>query len=179
MAIDLNTLVPEFKAKVEELLTNCANAGYPMQPTFAIRTPLDQGKLWRQSRTTDVVQQKITDLRDQGADFLADCIANAGPQNGEHVTNAIPGISWHQFGEAVDCVWILNGKANWSTDLLYNGKNGYAVYAQQAKALGLTPGGLWTSFKDWPHVQLRSANGPLGAMTLQQINDTMKARFGS
>lgn len=179
MAIDLNTLVPGFKAKVEQLLTNCADAGYPMQPTFAIRTPLEQAKLWRQSRTTDVVNQKIAELRSQDADFLADCIVNAGPQNGAHVTNAIPGASWHQFGEAVDCVWILNGKFNWSTDLLFNGKNGYAVYTQQAKALGLNAGGLWKSFKDWPHVQLRGANSPLNSLTLKQINDTMKTRFGS
>jgi peptidoglycan L-alanyl-D-glutamate endopeptidase CwlK len=179
MAIDLNTLVPEFKAKVEQLLANCKTAGYPMSPNYAIRKPVDQAKLWRQSRSGAVVQQKIDDLRAQGCDFLADAIVAAGPQNGPHVTNAIPGLSWHQWGEALDCVWIVDGKDNWSLDLKVNGKNGYAVYADQAEAIGLNAGGHWVSFKDWPHVQLRSAANPLNVMTLKQVNDTMKQRFGS
>jgi hypothetical protein len=178
MAIDLNTLVPEFKAKVEQLLANCANAGYPMRPTFAIRTPVEQGAFWRQSRSGDVVAKQIQTLRDQGAGFLADCIVAAGPSSGPFITNALPGLSWHQWGEALDCVWILDGKENWSTELLVDGKNGYAVYAQEAKNIGLSPGGLWKSFKDWPHVQLRAAANPLKVLTLQQVNDTMKERFG-
>jgi peptidoglycan L-alanyl-D-glutamate endopeptidase CwlK len=179
MAINLNTLVPEFRTIVDQLLQNCSDAGYPMQPTFAIRTPVEQGALWRQSRTGDEVAQQIQKLRDQGAGFLADCIVAAGPQSGEHVTNALPGMSWHQWGEALDCVWIVNGKQNWSTDLLVNGKNGYSVYAGLAKDLGLNAGAFWKSFKDWPHVQLRKAAGPLSVMSLQQVNDTMKERFGS
>jgi peptidoglycan L-alanyl-D-glutamate endopeptidase CwlK len=179
MAIDLNTLVPEFKEKVEQLLANCSNAGYPMRPTFAIRTPVEQAALWRQSRSGEVVTAQVQTLRDEEAGFLADCIIAAGPSSGEHVTNALPGLSWHQWGEALDCVWIVDGKQNWSTDQLVNGKNGYVVYAQEAKNLGLNAGAFWKSFKDWPHVQLRAASGPLKVLTLQQVNDTMKERFGA
>jgi peptidoglycan L-alanyl-D-glutamate endopeptidase CwlK len=179
MAIDLNTLVPEFRPIIDQLLQNCSDAGYPMQPNFAIRTPVEQAAFWRQSRTGDEVAQQIQKLRDQGAGFLADCIVAAGPSSGPHITNALPGLSWHQWGEALDCVWLVNGKPNWSTDLLVNGKNGYAVYAQLAKDLGLNAGAFWKSFKDWPHVQLRKAAGPLSVMSLQQVNDTMKERFGS
>jgi peptidoglycan L-alanyl-D-glutamate endopeptidase CwlK len=178
MPIDLNTLTPEFKEKVELLLANCNNAGYPMRPTFAIRTPVEQAALWRQSRSGEDVAQQIQTLRDQAAGFLADCIVAAGPRSGGHVTNALPGLSWHQWGEALDCVWIVDGKENWSTTLLVNGKNGYAVYAQEAKKIGLNAGGYWKSFKDWPHVQLRAAANPLNVLTLQQVNDTMKERFG-
>jgi hypothetical protein len=178
MGADINTLVDEFREITEQLLQNCKDAGYPMEPNFAIRTPVEQAALWRRSRTGDEVAQEIQRLRNAGAGFLADCIVAAGPQNGEHVTNAGPGMSWHQWGEALDCVWIVNGKPNWSTDLLDDGKNGYAEYARLAKELGLTAGGYWKSFKDWPHVQLRKAGSPLSVLTLQQINDTMKERFG-
>ena len=150
-----------------------------MKPYFGIRTPIEQGGLWRQSRTTGEVQQQMQKLKDQGADFLAWCIEAAGPKSGPHVTNALPGMSWHQWGEAADSVWIVSGKENWSTDQLVNGKNGYVVYAEQAKAIGLDAGGFWRSFKDWPHVQLRKTSSPLGIFTQQQINDTMKERFGS
>lgn len=173
----LDSLVPAFKDKVVQLLANCKAAGYEMQPTEGLRGPVEQGKLWRQSRTKAEVEAKIADLQAHGAAFLADCIIKAGPHDGDHVTNSIPGLSWHQWNEAVDCVWIVDGKEEWSINKLVNGKNGYHVYADEAQKLGLTAGGLWKSFKDWPHVQLHSAPSPSGDFSLQQINDTMKRRF--
>jgi len=177
MAADLNLLVPEFKEKVIQLLERCDNAGITMQPTETVRHPVRQAKLWRQSRATSVIQEKIADLRAGEADFLAQCIIDAGRQNGDHVTNSIPGLSWHQWGESVDCVWIVNGDEEWSVTRKVNGQNGYHVYATLAKELGLTPGGFWISFKDWPHVQLRSAANPGSDFSLKQINDIMKERF--
>ena len=41
----------------------------------------------------------------QKANFLASVLDGVGPQHGPHVTNALPGLSWHQWGEAVDCFW--------------------------------------------------------------------------
>jgi peptidoglycan LD-endopeptidase CwlK len=179
MSVDLNTLNPQFKDKVLQLLDACKAAGYEMVPTEGIRTPSEQGELWRQSRSAKEVEQEINNLKDHNCNFLAQCIENAGPHTGGDVTNAIPGLSWHQWGEAVDCVWIVNGKENWSTTELVNGKNGYAVYADLAGKFGLTAGGHWKSLKDWPHVQLPSAPSPSGVYSLQQINDIMKQRFGT
>lgn len=176
--IDLNTLVPEFRAKVDQLLINCKNAGYVMVPNYAIRTPLEQGGLWRQSRSTAEINLEVQTLRHNGCDYLADCIVNAGPHSGEHVTNAIPGLGWHSWGEALDCTWLVSGAEEWSTKRLVNGKNGYYIYATEAQKLGLTAGGLWHSLQDWPHVQLRSAGSPLAVMNLKQINNTMYQRFG-
>jgi hypothetical protein len=73
---------------------------------------------------------------------------------------------------------VVNGQAEWSAKRLVNGINGFQVYASVAAQIGLTAGGMWTSLKDWPHVQLRSAASPLGTFTLQQIDATMKERFG-
>ena len=178
MSRDLNDLIPEFKPKIEELLNLCEQSGYTMRQFFTLRTPFEQGILWRQSRSSEEVRQKISELRNSGADFLAHCIDSVGPQNGRHVTNAIPGFSWHQWGEAVDCFWLLDGNAEWSTRKKVNGMNGYVNYADKARALGLSAGGFWTSFKDWPHVQMREASNPGRIFSLQEINQHMADRFG-
>jgi peptidoglycan L-alanyl-D-glutamate endopeptidase CwlK len=179
MPVDLTQLIPEFQAKVQTLLDQCSAAGYPMQPNEGLRPPSVQAKYWRQSRTTDQINAEIAKLNAAGGPWLAACIQNVGPQSGDPITNAIPGLSWHQWGEALDCVWIVDGKEEWSTDRLVNGKNGYQVYAHLATTLGLTAGGLWATLKDWPHVQLRSAASPLSVpLTLSEIDDAMKTRFG-
>jgi len=179
MAVNIDALDSSFAGPIQQLLTDCANAGYRMVPTEGIRSPVEQSKLWRQSRSSAEVQAKIAELRAKGYNFLAECIERAGPSNGEHVTNAIGGLSWHQWGEAVDCVWVMtNGRENWSVDELENGQNGYRVYAQKAEELGLNAGGHWHSLKDWPHVQLRADGSPLTNLSMQEINDTMLDRFG-
>ena len=178
MSRELDDLIPEFKAQVEQLLSACNSSGYPMRQFFTIRTPYEQGKLWRQSRSIQQGEQKIDELRNNGAEFLAHCIESAGPQNGDPVTDAIPGFSWHQWGEAVDCFWLVDGDAEWSTKRKINGINGYVNYATIAKSMGLTAGGFWSSLKDWPHVQLRQESNPGRVISLQQINQEMLDRFG-
>jgi hypothetical protein len=178
MGIGLDGLDDGFKTKLQQVLSGCAQKGVVMTPYFGPRTAQEQAKLWRQSRTASEIQAKLAELRAAGANFLADCIDKAGPQNGPDVTGAIPGLSWHQWGEAMDCFWRLDDKAEWSTTR-GGAANGYRIYAAVATSAGLTAGGLWTSRKDWPHVQLRKAASPLQAgFTLQQIDARMKAAFG-
>ena len=95
------------------------------------------------------------------------------------MTNAIPGLSWHQWGEAVDCFWLLDNKAEWSTRKQVNGVNGYANYAATASAMGLNAGGFWSSLKDWPHVQLRKESHPGKIYSLQEINNEMEKHFSN
>lgn len=178
MAVNLDALVAGFRGSVETLISNCRLRGVEMRPHSAVRPPLEQARLWRQSRAREEIAAKITSLRTDGADFLAFCIESAGPQHGDHVTNSPPGFSWHQWGEAVDCFWVVDGKAEWSTVKKINGLNGYQVFADEAEALGLTAGGHWARFKDWPHAQLRVAGSPTKVMTIQDIDAEMRARFG-
>ena len=178
MGIPLDGLDDGFKTTLQQVLNTCAGKGVTMTPYFGVRTPQEQGKLWRQSRTAAQIQAKLAELRAAGANFLADCIERAGPQNGPDVTGAIPGLSWHQWGEAMDCFWRVNDKAEWSTTL-GGAANGYKIYAAVAQAAGLTAGGLWPSRKDWPHVQLRAADSPLKVgMTILQVDARMKTTFG-
>lgn len=178
MAANLEHLVPEFRLKVAELVTRCNEEGVEMRPYFTLRDPFEQARIWRQSRTIEEIQEKIAEFERGGADFLAHCVRSVGPQHGDHVTDTPPGFSWHQWGEAVDCFWVVDDQAEWSAQKLVNGINGYRVYANAAKDMQLTPGGFWTRLKDWPHAQFRSVSNPGKTMSLLQINEIMKTRFG-
>jgi peptidoglycan L-alanyl-D-glutamate endopeptidase CwlK len=175
---DLQDLIPEFRQKLEKLLKNCLKRGVEMRPYQTLRDPFEQAKYWRQSRSRERITAKIQELKNSGAEFLAYCLESVGPQSGDPVTNALPGLSWHQWGEAVDCFWLVDGNDEWSPNKKVNGVNGYRVYAEEAQKLGLTAGGLWTSIKDWPHVQLQSFSNPLGLYSLPEIDQIMKERFG-
>ena len=166
------------RPNAQELLAKCLSKGVEMRPSQTVRTPLEQAKLWRQSRTRSDIVAQINRFHLDGAEFLAFCLDSVGPQSGDPVTNAPPGLSWHQWGEAMDCFWVVDGSAEWSTRRLVAGVNGYQVYAEEAKRLGLTPGGYFRSLKDWPHVQLRTDSSPLGPLTIVEIDREMKARFG-
>lgn len=138
MAFDINKLNPDLKAKLPQLITLCRERGIEIRPYCGLRDPFEQAKLWRQSRSADEIHEKLNELDLNGAPFLADCIRRVGPQSGRPVTNTPPGLSWHQWGEAVDCFWLVNGKAEWSDTKLINGHNGYKVFADEAEAIGLT-----------------------------------------
>lgn len=149
-----------------------------MRPYVGLRDPLTQARLWRQSRAREQIERRILTLRKEGAPYLASCLEKVGPQHGPHVTNALPGLSWHQWGEALDCMWVVSGKAVWSHTRRVEGLNGFRVYAEEASRLGLSPGGLWKSFADWPHVQFRRTGGPADQFPLRLISETMQRRFG-
>ncbi|MDD1780484.1 M15 family metallopeptidase [Enterovibrio sp. ZSDZ35] len=178
MSRKLSDLTSEFAQQAKDLINECNSLGVEMRPYFTLRTPQEQAALWRQSRSTEQIQSKLAALRDGGADYLASCIEQVGPQHGRHVTNAIPGYSWHQWGEAMDCFWLVNGKAEWSDRTKVNDVNGYRLYAETANRLGITAGGLWRSFKDWPHVQSRAESHPGKIYTLSDIDAAMRERFG-
>ena len=178
MAADLNLVVPDLRQKVQSLIARCAARGFQMRPSAGLRDPFEQAKLWRQSRSIEEIGTAIQKLRNSGAPFLARCIDSVGPQSGDPVTNALPGYSWHQWGEAVDCFWLLDGKAEWSTTKKINGLNAYHEYADEAEHVGLIAGGHWSTLKDWPHVQLRPDASPAKTLTPAEIDAAMAATFG-
>jgi hypothetical protein len=64
---------------------------------------------------------------------------------GKVVTKAKPGSSYHQYGLAVDLVEMVNGGLDWNFDM---GK--LVPYADK---YGISWGGNWQSFKDYPHFE--------------------------
>ena len=169
----LSDLDGDFASVVTEVLEACERRGVVMIPYTGIRSPWEQARLWRQSRSTATVQAAITRLRNGGADFIAKVLEDVGPiPTGPRVTNALPGYSWHQWGEAVDCYWQVGGRPEW------NDLTGYNVYAEEAVSRGLTSGGYWTSIQDWPHVQKR-APSPSGLYSMMAIDARMVEMFGN
>lgn len=53
------------------------------------------------------------------------------------------------FGHAVDCHFVIDGKAVWEVPDTW-----WKAYGSLAQAVGLTWGGNWKSFPDRPHVEL-------------------------
>ena len=168
MARDLDSLVPDFRGVAQRLLEACSRAGYEMIPFFTLRTPEEQARLWRSSRSKDEVVAGIDWLNKNGAPWLASVLDGIGPQFAKaESTKAYPGFSWHQWGEAMDCYWLENGKARW--DGL-----GYHVYKEQGESQGLT-------LISWErcHVQLRPESHPGKIWLIPEIDRIMKERFSA
>jgi len=74
---------------------------------------------------------------------------------GKIVTKARKGLSYHNYGLAIDIVLIINGKeASWNTkaDFDGDGKADWIEIVQIFKEFGWEWGGDW-QFKDSPHFQ--------------------------
>lgn len=63
------------------------------------------------------------------------------------VTNARGGASYHNYGLAVDLVFVIDGKISWNDTY-------YRKIGAWAAEVGLEWGGNWRTFKDLPHVQI-------------------------
>lgn len=72
---------------------------------------------------------------------------------GSHVTQAGPNMSYHQFGLAADCAFLRDGKVVISERDPW-AMRGYELYGEVAEQVGLTWGGRWKML-DFGHVELR------------------------
>lgn len=152
---DLSLLVPEFRARVDQLIAACERRSVKMTPYCTLIGPGREAELFCSSRTWAQVQPTAERLRTQGAGRLAALLTPNLCWNGQGKrpawkSNALPGQSAHVWGEAVDCfVADSNGRAIWDPS-----NPGYDAYAEEAERLGLTSGHRW-SVRDSVHVQLR------------------------
>ncbi len=166
MSRDMNQLNPNFKDKAKLLLSTLEKEGINMRPFFTIRDLPTQARLYRQSRTGSEIRAKIRWLEQEGAFMLADVLNRVGPCHGKWATNCLPGYSWHNWGEAMDCFLVNpDGTANWDNNAM-----GYEHYAGFAEDLDLTSGHRWKS-RDSVHVQLRGHSSP--RMTPSEVSDLM------
>lgn len=162
----LDDLTPEARDKFSLLLRRLAHRGDELRPFCTIREPFEQARLWRQSRTASEIVKRCAELRDQGAPRIAACIESVGPQSGRWATNAVPGFSWHQHGEAMDCFLVIHGQASWDSEA-----HGYKAYATEALMLG-----LGTVRGDAVHVQLQQRE-PHQIHDVARLDNMMAARF--
>lgn len=170
---DMALLSDSFRPTAEQLIYECKQPhGIIVRPFFTVRDVWEQARLWRQSRAWPEIEAAVAMLRTEGAPWLADVLEGVGPQYGRWATNALPGQSWHQWGEAMDCFVLEDGGAVW------DGRHqSYLIYAIVARRLGLTAGYWWPKRPDAVHVQRPKENSPATLYPLSEINRVMEQRY--
>ncbi len=118
---------PFLIAKVAKILDAMRVLGFEMLVTDGLRTAAEQLALYRQGRTLPgpIVTQADGVTRKSNHQVRAD-----------------------GFGHAVDCCFVVNGRASWDD------RHPWRLYGEMAKTLGLVWGGDWKGFTDRPHVEL-------------------------
>ena len=171
MERDLALLRPEFLSSLQAAVAAVhahADDAFELRPFCTRRDPWTQARLWRQSRSIEEVRVEITRLRNSNAPFLARVLEEVGPQHGRWATNAVPGLSWHQWCEACDLFVVERGAAIWQAN-----HPGYAMLREEAVARGL---GVPLPTSDPYHVQ-----GRLGSVLhycgLAEVDAAMKERY--
>lgn len=170
----LDLLVAPFRDLAHELIdVVLPSRGITVRPFYTLRSPWEQARLWRQSRSREQVEAKIEELVSADAPTLATYLRSVGPTSGPPVTRAIPGLSWHQWKEAFDVFVLRDNKAVWDP-----GDPGYVALAEEAKKLGMTPGRYFPTFPDPPHVQARPQASPRDLYALPEIDEKMRLLYG-
>lgn len=177
-------LDPGFRATLEQLMARARVEHLDPVPTFGLRDPWTQARLWRRSRSRDQVDAKIALFRGRGAPYLAQILEDVGPQpRDQWATDAAPGLSWHQWGEACDFGWrsprtgrVLQGDREGDGDEFDYAEACYRKLGVLCGDFGLTWGGGWSD-PDENHVQRPSASSPLRALTYPQIDAKIRERW--
>jgi peptidoglycan L-alanyl-D-glutamate endopeptidase CwlK len=122
-------LHPVVAANSEKLIALSQEIGISILITSDFRSSQEQDALYRQGRDED----------------------------GAIVTNSKGGQSYHNYGLAIDfALRAPKGKVIW--DMEYdgnkNGKSDWMEVVAIARGLGFSWGGDWSSFPDYPHLQM-------------------------
>jgi peptidoglycan LD-endopeptidase CwlK len=122
-------LHPVVKERSDQLVQQAAKIGIVVLITDGFRSIEEQNTIYEQGRTTE----------------------------GNIVTNAKGGESYHNYGLAIDfALETPSGDVIWDRqyDRNQNGKADWSEVVKIAKSLGFEWGGDWKDFKDYPHLQM-------------------------
>ncbi|SFG57010.1 peptidoglycan L-alanyl-D-glutamate endopeptidase CwlK [Halobacillus alkaliphilus] len=121
-------LHPRVKEYKEELVALAAEQGIEIAITEGHRSVESQNELYARGRSKE----------------------------GQVVTHAQGGESYHNYGLAIDFALKTNNGVVWDMerDGNGNGKSDWMEVVAIAKDLGFEWGGDWSNFKDYPHLQM-------------------------
>lgn len=138
-------LQPAVLAATNALIERSYARGVPIIITQGLRTKAEQNALYAKGRT----QQQLNAV---GLSHVT-----AQPKE-KVVTKAIGGTSYHNYGLAIDFALLLPNGSSVSWDMARDGDQDgtldWREVVEEAKKLGFEWGGDWTSFKDYPHLQM-------------------------
>lgn len=179
MAAELSLLTPDFRKQLIKALTRAKERLLNIQVLTTVRSPLEQAALWKQGRSKIDAELKVLALEHAGAPYLADCIRIAQPQGTNIATDLLPGMSWHQWGEAASLIWVEGTrKINWSARDNHGGLNGYHAFAEILKEFSLVCCSEFENTDEaWRTAQLRHERYPSDMYDLIHIDAEMKKRF--
>ncbi len=123
---------PLVSKKAKEVISQSYREQIPVQISSGFRTFSEQAVLFGQGRPGYVWKGK-----------------NYG-KSGKIVTHAEPGQSVHNYGLAIDYFIVSKD----GREALWEVNQDWKKTAQIAKNLGFSWGGDWSSFKDFPHLEL-------------------------
>jgi hypothetical protein len=160
---------PELQRRVLELVRLGWKNGLSFAVHMALRSWEVQRALYLQGRTTleEVnMQRSIAGMKP---------IVSA---ENRIVTKADAGSSWHNYGLAVDLV--EDGDPT-MTGIQWSWKNNfnYLKLGALGKEVGLSWGGLWKSFKDYPHFEMTGGLSLGEAKRLYLIRKSLKDVWSS
>ena len=118
----LDDLAPPVKQRAQAFVEAAKAKGIDLLVTSTYRDSESQNALYAQGRTTP----------------------------GNIVTRAKAGQSWHNYRCALDVVPLVNGKAVWDDQAIWE------QVGEIGKACGLEWAGDWKTFKEYPHFQYTS-----------------------
>lgn len=141
---------PVVKESALEMVKRAYQEGILVQISAGYRSMEEQAKLYGQGRLGYIYDGK-----------------NYSDLSKPRVTNAMPGQSYHNYGLAIDYVIVSDDGKNgiWTVDAKWR------RVAAIGKSLGFAWGGDWSSFKDYPHLDMT------GGLTYSQLNAGTKPKL--
>lgn len=155
----LSRMHPEFKRRFLAVVAALAAKGMRIRVTDGLRTFEEQDKLFQKGRHLVNGEWKCIHTKCRNT-----------------VTNARGGRSNHNYGMALDCYPVIDGKVHFFAPASPATLKKRVMEVQEAigvesERVGLTWGGRWTSPFDPPHVQLMGQDEMPTAVCLQVFRD--------
>lgn len=135
----------------EKLIKELRGRNVIAVPYMGLRTVDHQNTLYCQSRDAATIEAEAARLKQKGCPYLADqLIKSQNVARGKKVTRVVGGLSWHNWGLAVDFYIATPGGMP-----IWDGQDPqYQILGEVAKSLGFRWGGDFRSLPDWGHIQL-------------------------
>lgn len=169
--IDLDTLDPEFRDKLVNVMEDAKAGGFRIVPYIGTVDVAAQAKIWRQSRSDTEIDDALTYFKSNECKFLYKVLLEANVQSGPKITEYLPGLSWHNWRRAVKYDIY-----DYGTGLLDNSLQFIEVIKKSIKKNKLHLGSEFG--RSHFEIQFSSDADPLKSYDIKHINSHMEEMWG-
>lgn len=97
----LEDLDPVFRERLIKVFEEAINHGFKVDPHLGALSIKDQALKWRQSRSDLEIDKALTFFKENDCNFIWNVMRFANAKFGPPVTDCLPGLSWHNWREAI------------------------------------------------------------------------------